>query len=154
MLGPVDVYSTRSKKRTIKKFSNLIAGKTKTGIDTSNLLFKITNYNSNLIEKLGKNTRRLDMTDTYDTTDSMSRIPSGSKDAPQLWELVNKEEECIDSDNREILHGVPGSQVELALKSYYTRLFKNTSNVVENRKIKFSFCLWLDSIVYSSLLYR
>ena len=82
MLGPMEVYSTRSTKRTIKKFSNLIAEKTKTGIDTSNLLFKITNYNSNLIEKLEKNTGRLDMTDTYDSTDSMSRIPSGRKDAP------------------------------------------------------------------------
>jgi hypothetical protein len=33
----------------------------------------------------------------------------------------NKEEECIDADNREVLHGAPRSQVELALKSYYTR---------------------------------
>jgi hypothetical protein len=78
-------YSTRSTKRTTKKFSNLIAGKPKTGINTSNLLFKLTNYNSNLIEKLEKDTRRFDMADTHDSTYSiMSRIPSGCKDAPQL----------------------------------------------------------------------
>ena len=103
-------YSTRSTKRRIKKFSNLITGKTKTGINTSNLLFKLTNYNSNLIEKLEKDARRLDMADIYDSTYSMSRISLGCKDAPQLWEPVNKEEECIDDDNREVLHGVPGSQ--------------------------------------------
>ena len=84
----------------------------------------------------------------------MSRIPSGCKDTPQLWEPVNKEEECIDADNREVLHGVPWSQEELALKPYYTRLPINTSNVVKNRKIKLYFCLWLDSIVYVLSLYR
>jgi hypothetical protein len=77
-------YSTRSTKRTIKKFSNLITGKTETGINTSNLLFKLTNYNSNLIEKFEKDARRLDMADTYHSTYSMSRIPLGCKDAPQL----------------------------------------------------------------------
>jgi hypothetical protein len=56
-------YSTRPTKRTIKKFSNLIAGITKTGINTSNLLLKLTNYNSNLIEKLEEDKRRLNMTD-------------------------------------------------------------------------------------------
>ena len=45
----------------------------------------------------------------------MSRIPSSCKDAPQLWEPVNKEEKRIDADSREVLHGVPGSQVQLAL---------------------------------------
>jgi hypothetical protein len=95
------------------------------------------------------------MSDTYNSTYySMSRIPSGCKDAPQLWELVNKEEEYVDADNREVLHGVSGSQVELALKSYYTRLFRNASSVVETRKIKPYFCLWLDSIVYSLSLNR
>jgi hypothetical protein len=62
----------------------LISGKTKTAINTSNLLFKLANYNSNLIEKLEKDTRRLDMAGTYDSTYSMSRIPSGCEDAPQL----------------------------------------------------------------------
>jgi hypothetical protein len=77
-------YSTRSTKRAIKKFSNLIVGKTKTGINTLKLLFKLTDYNSNLIEKLKKGTRRLDMADTYDSIYSKSRIPSGHKDAPRL----------------------------------------------------------------------
>jgi hypothetical protein len=58
------------------------------------------------------------MAGTYDSTYSMSRIPSGCEDAPQLWEPVNNEEECIDNNNNEALHSVPGSQVELALKSY------------------------------------
>ena len=63
----------------------MIAGKTKTGINTtSNLLFKPANNNSNLIEKLEKDTRRLDVAGTYDSTYSMSRIPSSYKDAPQL----------------------------------------------------------------------
>ena len=66
----------------------------------------------------------------------------------------NKKEECIDADNREVLHGVPRSQVELALKSYYTRLPNNVSNVIENRKIRLYFRLRLDPIVYSSSLYR
>ena len=57
MLGPMKAYSTCSTKRTIKKFSNLTARKTKTGINTSALLFKLTNYNSNSIEHLKKNTR-------------------------------------------------------------------------------------------------
>jgi hypothetical protein len=73
----------------------LIAGKTKTGINTSTLLFKLTNYNSNLIEKLEEGTRRLDMADTYDSTYSMSRIPSGCKDAPQLWEPVIKKRNAL-----------------------------------------------------------
>ena len=92
------------------------------------------------------------MTDTYDST--YISHPSGCKDAPQLWEPTNKEEECIDADNREVFHGVPGSQVELALKSYYTRLPNNVSNVIENRKIRLYFRLWLDSTVYSSSLYK
>jgi hypothetical protein len=132
----------------------LTAGKTKTGINTSTLLFKLTNYNNNLIKKLEEDTRRPDMADIYDSIYNKSRIPSNCKDAPQLWGSVNKEEKCIDADNREVLHGVPGNQVELSLKSSFTRLFRNTGNVVENRKIKFYFCLWLDSIVYFSLLYR
>ena len=41
-------------KKNNQKFSNLIAGKTKAGINTSKFLFKITNYDSNLIEKLKK----------------------------------------------------------------------------------------------------
>jgi hypothetical protein len=84
----------------------------------------------------------------------MSRIPSGCKDAPQLWEPINKEEKSIDADSREVLHGVPGSQVQLALNPYYTRLSRNAISVVENRKIKPYFCLWLNSIVYSLPLYR
>jgi hypothetical protein len=85
----------------------------------------------------------------------MSRIPSGCKDDPQLREPVNKEDERITAVNRELLHGgAPGSQVELALKSYYTRLPNNVSNVIENRKIRLYFRLWLDSTVYSSSLYR
>ena len=84
----------------------------------------------------------------------MSRILSSCKDALQLWESVNKEHEPIDSDKREVLHGIPGSQVELALMSYFTKLFRNASNVVENRKIKQYFCLWLNFVAYSSLLYR
>ena len=123
-------------------YLDITAGKTKTGINASHLLFKLTNHNSNLIEKLEKGTRRLDMADTYDSIYNMPRIPSDCKDAPQLlWEPVNKEEECIDPDNREALHGVPEYQVELALKSSLTRLFRNASNVVENRKIKLYFCL-------------
>jgi hypothetical protein len=59
----------------------LIAGKTKTSINTSNLLFKLTNYNNNLIEKLEEDTRKLDMADTYNSIYNMSRIPSGCKDA-------------------------------------------------------------------------
>jgi hypothetical protein len=144
-----------NKKKTTKKLSNLIAGKTKTGINASILLFKLTDYNSNLIKKLEEDTRRLDMANTYHSIYNMSRIPSDCKDAPQLlWEPVNKEEECIDADICEVLHSIPGNQVELALKSSFTRLFRNSNNVVENRKIKLYFCLWLDSIVYSSLLYR
>jgi hypothetical protein len=104
-------YSTRLTKRTIKKVSNLIAGKTKTGINAWNLLFKLTNYNSNLIEKFEKDKIRLNMADTYNSTYSMSRIPSVCKEAPKLWESVNEEEECIDAHNREVLHGAPGSQV-------------------------------------------
>jgi hypothetical protein len=61
-------YSTRSTERIIKKFSNLIAGKTKTGINASNLLLKLTNYNSNLIKQLEEDTKRLDMADKYDST--------------------------------------------------------------------------------------
>lgn len=126
----------------------MIAGKTKTGINASNLLFKLTNYKSNLIERLKVDTRRLNMANTYYTIYNMSRIPSDCKDAPQLlWEPVNKEEECIDADIPEVLHGVHGNQVELTLESSFTRLFRNASNVVENRKIKLYFCLWLDSIV-------
>ena len=94
-----------------------------------------------MIEKLEKDTRGLHITDTYDSIYNMSRIPSGCKDAPQLWEPVNKEEERIDANNCELLHGGPRSQVELAFKSYYTRLFRNASIVVENRKIKLYFCL-------------
>ena len=82
MLGPMKAYSTRSTERTIIKFSNLIAGKTKTGINASNLLLKLTNYNSNLIKQLEEDTKILDMADTYDST-YMSH-PSGYKDAPQL----------------------------------------------------------------------
>jgi leucyl-tRNA synthetase len=78
-------YTTRSTKRTIKKVSNLIAEKTKTGINASKLLFKLTNYTSSLIKKLEEDTRKLYMSDTYNSTYySMSRIPSGCKDAPQL----------------------------------------------------------------------
>jgi hypothetical protein len=84
----------------------------------------------------------------------MSRILSSRKDALQLWESVNKEEEPIDFDNCEVLNGIPGSQVELVLMSRFTKLFRNASNVVENRKIKLYFCLWLNFVAYSSLLYR
>jgi hypothetical protein len=84
----------------------------------------------------------------------MSRIPSGCKDAPQLWEPINKEEKSIDADSREVLHGVPGSLVKLALNPYYTRLSRNASSVVENKKTKLYFCLWLDPIVYASSLCR
>ena len=147
-------YSTCSTKKQSKS-SPIDWGKTKTSINTSNLSFKLTNYNSNLIEKLEEDTRRLDMADTYDSIYNMSSIPSDCKDAPQLlWEPVNKEEECIDADNREVLHGVPGNQVKLALNSSFTRLFKNASDVVENRKIKLYFCVWLALIVYALLLYR
>jgi hypothetical protein len=104
---------------------------------------------------LEEDTRRLNMANTYHSIYNMSRITSDCKDAPQLlWEPVNKEEESIDAGNREALHVAPGNEVELALMSSFTRLFRNASNVVENRKIKLYFCLWLDSIVYSSLLYR
>ena len=82
MLGPMKAYSTCSAKKTIKKVFNLISGKTKTGINTSNLLFKLTNYNSNLIEKLEEDTRRFDMANTYRSIYNMSRIPSDCKDAP------------------------------------------------------------------------
>jgi carbohydrate-binding DOMON domain-containing protein len=70
ILGPVKAYSTRSTKRTINKVSNLTAEKTKMGINTSNLLLKLTNYNSNLTdyEQLGKDTGRLDMAHIYDST--------------------------------------------------------------------------------------
>ena len=152
MLGPMKASSTRSTERVIKKFSNLIAAKTKTGINATNLLLKLTNYNSNLIKQLEEDTRRLDMADNYDST--YISHPSGCKGAPQLWEPVKKEEEYIGSDNRGICHGVPGSQVESALKSYYSRLPNNVSNVIENRKIRLYFRLWLDSTVYSSSLYR
>jgi phenolic acid decarboxylase len=68
MLDFMKAYSTRSTKRTIKKFSNLIAEKTKTGTNTSNLLLKLTIYDSNLIEQLKEDKRRLGMADTYDST--------------------------------------------------------------------------------------
>ena len=64
MLCPMKAYSTRPTKRTIKKIFNLIAGKTKTNINTSNLLLKLTNYNSNLIKQLEEDKRRLNMVDT------------------------------------------------------------------------------------------
>ena len=44
--------------------------------------------------------------------------------------------------------------MELVLKSYFTRLSRNTSNGVEKRKIKLYFSLWLGSIAYFSSLYR
>ena len=83
MLGPMKAYSTRSTERTIKKFSNLIAGKTKTGINASNLLLKLTNYNSNLIKQLEEDTKRLDMADTYNSTYISHQ--SGCKDSPQFY---------------------------------------------------------------------
>jgi hypothetical protein len=61
MLGSMKAYSTRSAKKAIKKVSNLISEKTITSINASNLLHKLTNYNTNLIEQLEKNKRRLDM---------------------------------------------------------------------------------------------
>ncbi|KAG2200985.1 hypothetical protein INT46_003281 [Mucor plumbeus] len=62
---------------------------------------------NNLIKQLEEDTKRLDMADTYDST--YISHPSGCKDAPQLWEPTNKEEEYIDADNREVFHGVSGS---------------------------------------------
>ena len=139
MLGPMKASSTRSTERVIKKFSNLIAAKTKTGIHATNLLLKLTNYNSNLIKQLEEDTRGLDMADNYDST--YISHPSGCKGAPQLWEPVKEEEEYIGSDNCEICHGVPVSQVESTLESYYSRLPNNVSNVIENRKIRLHFRL-------------
>lgn len=58
MLGPIKASSTRSTERkAIKKFSNLIAAKTKMSINARNLLLKLTNYNSNLIKQLEEDTR-------------------------------------------------------------------------------------------------
>jgi hypothetical protein len=50
-------------KKNNQKFSNLIEGKTKTNINTSNLLLKLTNYDSNLIQQLEEDKRRLNMAD-------------------------------------------------------------------------------------------
>ena len=139
-LGPMKASSTCSTKRVIKKFSNLIAAKTKMGINATNLLLKLTTtYNSNLIKQLEEDTRGLDMADNYDST--YISHPSGCKGAPQLWEPVKEEEEYIGSDNCEICHGVPVSQVESTLESYYSRLPNNVSNVIENRKIRLHFRL-------------
>ena len=49
-----------------------------------------------------EDTKRLDTAGNYDSTYSMSHIPSDCKNAPQLWEIVNKKEKCIDADNREV----------------------------------------------------
>ena len=122
--------------------------KTKTGINISDLLLKLTKYKSKWLNSW--ETIHEDLIWHIPMIALMPCIPSDCKNTQQLWKPLNKEEKSINADNREVLHGVPGSQVELAFKSYYTRLFRNARIVVENRKIKLYFYLWLDySIVYS-----
>lgn len=62
LMDPLKSYSAHSTERTIKKFSNLIASKTKPGINSTNILLKLTNYNSNLIRQLEDDEKALSET--------------------------------------------------------------------------------------------
>lgn len=140
-------YSARSTERTIKKFSNLIASKTKPGINATNILLKLTNYNSNLIRQLEEDEKAL--SEEIDNDEEFDSLPGD--DAPQVWGKV--EERYLDPDDtREICQGVTGKRLHQALTSYYKRAYNNNHSIEERSRIMLYYRLWKESTVHSSKL--
>jgi hypothetical protein len=150
-MGPLKSYSCRSSERTIKKFSNLVKSKTKTGPNSSNVLNKQANYKRVNIRNLQDELFR---PSTYDASTFMAH-PSGDCSFPQLWEPF-RNETLIGDDNELICSGIRRVKVVKALKSYYGRLANVawTEISLSTDQIRTAAIAWRDSVVYSSVMHR
>ncbi|KAI9010510.1 hypothetical protein CLU79DRAFT_710433, partial [Phycomyces nitens] len=146
--GPLRSYSTRSMERVIGVYSKLIRSKSKGGRNASLLVerFAIHRYIHTAIDL--HNHTSIIHPHTYNES-SFINIPNDESGA-QLWEPFHRNTQLLD----DTIEGISSNIVRNALLRYYTRNTTTYTTEIADSSIVVASCLWKDSTVYSSSIYR